>query len=436
MNFSARLARLLENYPNLLRRLVYASAGLVLAVCVLAALAIEREPVIWQKTANTQQDIAVTRSILHNSAKISGQGKDKVRAVSLSEEDLTALANFALARKKIKGFAQAKIDGHRMGIQITTKLPFTAFDGYLNWRLIADDAEPRAIIKQVKVGTLALPKQLVPLLGWWLTRTTHIGRYVQMTMPLLREVRVGDGRLKVVLDWDPEVMGKTQDLVADLADKERLRVYQLKLAEVVGQPQLRRFVSLAGLLHPLAGLAKQRSNAEGGDPREENRALILVLGTYANGKNLSPAIFSAEDAPKLVMREVLLNKRVDAAQHFTASAVLVIAGHKAFADMVGLAKEFNDTHGGSGFSFIDLAADRTGAVFGKKAVESEASARLTQDILSLAVDESAFMPDFRDLPENLGAEEFARQFGDAESPPFQEMKTKIEARIAACKLYQ
>jgi hypothetical protein len=403
---------------------------------VLVVLVIERVPWVWQKGASSQHYLATTRDILHATSKTPSQLMDKVRTVSLTEEDLTAVANYLITRKKLEGVAQAYIHGKRLEILATIKMPVRFADYFLNLKLITDDAEPRAFVKQVKAGFIALPKPLVRVLFWWLTHTTHLGHYLQLTLPLVEEVRIGDGRLRIALNWDREVMGQVQDLVADLADKERLRVYHAKLAELVGQSQLRRFIGLATLIRPLFALAKERSEAEGGDAREENRAVILVLAAYANGKNLAPAIFSGEDYPNLARREVLLSRRIDVAQHFTASAVLAISGHRAFADMVGLAKEFNDTHGGSGFSFIDLAADRAGALFGKMAVSSEEFARRVQEILSQNTEESTFMPGIKDLPENLSAEEFASKYGDTDTPQFLELKKKIEDRITACKLYQ
>jgi len=434
MNHPACLSALRKAMPRLLRRLVFVAAVLVLALEILAVLLVDGEPAVWRREANRQHYFAATRNILHNTVKSPAQAK--LRNVALSEEDLTAVANFALLRKGLQGAAQARIAGQRLEILVAVKLPIRFAEYYLNLKLIADDAEPQAFVKQVKAGFIALPKPLVPLLGWWLTHTTHLGRYVHLTAPLVQSVHIGDGRLRIALDWDPEIMGQAQDLVTDLADKERLRVYHAKLAEVLGQSQTRRFIGLGTLVQPLFALAKERSDTEGGDAREENRAVILLLAAYANGKSLASAIFLGEPAPGLARREVLLNRRVDAAQHFTASAVLAIAGHRALADMVGLAKEFNDTHGGSGFSFIDLAADRGGALFGKLAVSSEESARRVQEILSQTADESAFMPTVRDLPENLKAEDFARQFGDIDSPQFLAMKKQIEERIAACRLYQ
>ena len=420
--------------PKLLRRLRFLVLVLVLTLEVLAVLLIDGEPVVWQEVASPHAYFTATRNILRNTAK--NQGAAKLRSIVLSADDLTSMVNFVLMRKSLAGFAQARIEGQRLTVLASIKLPIRFDDYFLNLRLIADDAEPQAFVKQVKAGYIALPKPLVGLLGWWLGRTTHIGRYVHLTAPLFKEVHIREGGLRILFDWDPEIMGQAQDLVADLADKERLRVYYTKLAEWVGQSQSKRFISLGVLVRPLFALAKERSEAEGGDAREENRAVILVLAAYANGKNLAAAIFPTVEPANLPRRELLLSRRVDAAQHFTASAVLAASGHRAFADVVGLAKEFNDTHGGSGFSFIDLAADRAGAWFGKMAVGSEESARRVQEVLGQAQDETVFMPAIKDLPENLGAEDFARQYGDIESPQFQALKRQIEERIAACKLYQ
>jgi len=436
MNLPEFLKVLSASLPGVLRRLRFALLVSVLGLQVLALLLIDREPVIWQSQSrlSPQHYYAHTRSILHNSAKSPVQAKQRI--ISLSEEDLTAMANFVLIRKSLDGFAQVDVEGTRLVVLASVKLPVRFDDYFLNLRIIADDADPMAFIKQVKVGAIALPKPVVRLVGWWLGRTMHIGRYVLLTAPLFQEVRIGEGRLRMVLDWDPEVMGQAQDLVADLADKERLRIYYTKLADWVSQSQAKRFIGLAPLMRSLFALAKERSEAEGGDAREENRAVLLVLATYANGRSLAPAIFPGWGAPVLPKRELLLSRRADAAQHFTASAVLAASGHRAFADVVGLAKEFNDAHGGSGFSFIDLAADRAGALFGKMATGSEESARRVQEVMAALQDESVFMPAIRDLPENLRAEDFAERYGDTESPQFQALKKLIEERIAACKLYQ
>lgn len=241
MNLLAYLPALRKAMPKFLRRLRFVALVVVLVLEVLAVLLIDREPTVWHGGGSPQHYFTATRNILRNTAKSQGQAKS--RSISLSEEDLASMANFVLMRKNMQGFARARIEGQRLTIMASIRLPVRFAEYYLNLRLIADDAEPQAFVKQVKAGAIALPKPMVRLLGWWLGRTTHIGRYVHLTAPLFQEVRIGEGRLRIVFDWDPEIMGQAQDLVADLADKERLRVYYAKLAEWVGQSQSRRFSS-------------------------------------------------------------------------------------------------------------------------------------------------------------------------------------------------
>lgn len=412
-------------------------AGLVLLLILLAvrALVVGSEPIVWSPQPGTPHYAAATREILRSSVHNPLKAQE-VRVIALSEDDLTTVANFALLRKSLDGRARAIIHGSRLDFMASIRLSGGSPSRYLNLKLVVDDAEPQAVIKQLKLGHLALPKPVVSALLWVLMRVTPLGRYGQLSAPLIREIRVGDGRLRVSLNWDRDAIGRMQDMVTDLASKERLLVYHNKLAEVLAQSEHKRFIGLGALTQPLFALALSRSENDANDAGEENRAVILVLAAFANGRNLLGEIAVAGKPAPLVKMGVLLNRRIDMAQHFMASAALAISGHRALADMVGLAKEINDTHSGSGFSFVDLAADRAGALFGKAAVKSAETARRVQDIMSRDADESLFMPTIRDLPEHLGPEEFERRFKTIESPEFQLLKQQIEERIAACPLYR
>ncbi|MDD1649738.1 MAG: hypothetical protein LUO80_05020, partial [Methylococcaceae bacterium] len=135
-------------------------------------------------------------------------------------------------------------------------------------------------------------------------------------------------------------------------------------------------------------------------------------------------------------RGVLLNKRVDTAKHFLGAAAMAMSGQGTLVEMIGLAKELHDTHDGSGFSFVDLAADEAGALFGKSAVRTPAIARRIQEILSQSAEETQFIPLLKDLPESMDAEEFTARFKAIGSPEYQAMKEEIYARIKALPLYR
>ncbi|CAI8915959.1 conserved protein of unknown function [Methylocaldum szegediense] len=412
----------------------YLIIPVVLTFFVLLVLVIETKPLVSPYQDPTHEYLARTRQLLSTTVQLP-QNDNPARTIVLTANDLTAAANFAFLQKKLEGHAHCSIKGNRLKFVATLRLPIKSIPLFLNFRVIADDGEPHAVIKQVKLGRLALPRIVVKSLLNGFLSFTPLFRYSQVGDKLVKETRIINGRLQVLVNWNRDAWNQAKGLITDLADKERLLVYNEKLAEIINQSQLKRFMRLGPLMQHLFALAKSRSE-NNDDPIAENRALILVLSAYVNGKNITQWLPSNHPPVIPPRREVLLNRRTDIAQHFMASAALAMSGHSTLANMIGLAKEMNDTHSGSGFSFTDLAADQAGAMFGKTAIRSEDKARKVQAILSQSADESLFMPNIKDLPENLSPADFAARFKDIQSPEFNALKRQIEQRILACSLYQ
>jgi hypothetical protein len=100
-------------------------------------------------------------------------------------------------------------------------------------------------------------------------------------------------------------------------------------------------------------------------------------------------------------------------------------------------RELDDAQdGGSGFSFTDLGADRSGVRLAERATADQASARKVQQLLAdPALQESVFMADFRDLPEFMPAAEFDARFGTVGSPAYLALLEEIENRISRLPLF-
>ncbi|MGS0757098.1 hypothetical protein ACVBEH_22195, partial [Roseateles sp. GG27B] len=98
----------------------------------------------------------------------------------------------------------------------------------------------------------------------------------------------------------------------------------------------------------------------------------------------------------------------------------------ALADVIGVYKEVADSHGGSGFSFNDIAADRAGTRFGIRAVQVP---RLLQETVLAGLKEADFMPDVSDLPEFLTERDFLARYGGIGAPAYRQMMANIEARL-------
>jgi hypothetical protein len=134
------------------------------------------------------------------------------------------------------------------------------------------------------------------------------------------------------------------------------------------------------------------------------------------------------------MRRALLNRRDDFPKHFIISAALAARAGGSLADAVGVYKEIEDSRGGSGFSFNDIAADRAGTRFGEYAADP-ASARRLQQRMRARIKEKDLMPTTEDLPEFMPEREFQRRFGGVDAPPYKKIMTDIERRVAALSLY-
>ena len=187
-----------------------------------------------------------------------------------------------------------------------------------------------------------------------------------------------------------------------------------------------RDVPLSRILSALFTLARERSGS--GDAAQENRAAIVTLAFYVNGRGLGAIIPAAKTWRIPAPRKVLLSGRDDFPKHFLISGAIAAAAGSPLSDAIGLYKEVADSRGGSGFSFNDIAADRAGTRFGELAVRSP---RALQDAMARVADERTYMPDVADLPEFMSEAEFKQRYGGIGAPRYNEMMAEIERRIAA-----
>ena len=101
---------------------------------------------------------------------------------------------------------------------------------------------------------------------------------------------------------------------------------------------------------------------------------------------------------------------------------------------VGIGKEMMDaTPGGSGFSFVDLTADRAGTLFANVATNSAQSARHTQLRIRQGVIITDFCPDIEGLPEGITRDEFQTEYGGLGGEKTSKVVEEIRRRLSTCK---
>jgi hypothetical protein len=392
-------------------------------------LAIDDTPKLQTRADLTPEQIARGKLIFRqNDPRRLKSGA--IARVALDQQELDLAINY-LANQYANGVAGLRVDKGRAHIEASLRLPRNPVGQYLNLTLELKQTANIPEVDQLSVGKLRLPGMLAkPLLSLALN-TLQPAADRQAFANIVKHVLFQPRRLTVTYHWQADLPGKLRDALLTPDDQQRLEAYQRHLAELSQADN--ESVSLTDFSKPLFKLALQRSASS--DPILENRALILVLTLYVNQQRLTKIVPESRLWPRPLWRQITLNGRDDLTKHYMVSAMLAAYSGTPLADAVGLFKEIEDSRGGSGFSFNDLAADRAGTRMGEQAVASPALARKTQALMASA-DENQMMPATADLPESLSKAEFIHRFGGIEGKAYQQMMRDIESRITALPVYR
>jgi hypothetical protein len=227
--------------------------------------------------------------------------------------------------------------------------------------------------------------------------------------------------------------------VGGSSDEEmRLRTaYYLKHLSLLDVGKRSAPQSLANYIGPVFSLAKKRSNYD--TAPKENEAAILALAIYAGHHRFANLVGDVQPKKgKVALPKVrpILKFRADLNQHFIFSAALKILSEQGLSIAIGEFKELMDrSDDGSGYSFVDLAADFAGVEFAIAAT-NPFSAGSVQNILAGIIGEDAFFPDIEGLPEGLSKNDFTLRFTEVDSPEYLRMVRSINQRIAELPIHR
>ena len=409
---------------------------LIIAVAVpLAAasvlyLAIDLEPTVRRAAEITPSNIERAKQVLdQNDPRKLRTGSR--RSITLNQQDLDVAANY-LAHFYANGGARLILNNRKAELAASLRPPQIPVIFYFNVTAKLTGGSPLPRLDELRVGRLVIPGLIA---DWLMTQTMVqlLGKEaVDAAVQTIKQVDLKQGQLNVVYEWSSNLPETLRRAAFTVDDQERLRTYQERLTLISNAPKDKN-VSLAELLVALFELAEVRSRQ--GNPVAENRAAILVLALYANGKPLGTILPAAKDWPRPTKQTVTLDGRDDLSKHFIVSAALAAKAGAPLSDAVGVYKEIEDSRGGSGFSFNDIAADRAGTRLGEYAA-NPALAQKVQRQLSAGVGEKDIMPKTADLPEFMPEKEFLRRYGGVDAPPYKKMMAEIERRVAALPLYR
>lgn len=407
----------------------------ILLALSLAGLAVsvflDSRPLVPKAHSLTPAERAWAKAWLHN---VQPRGlKDGQRVtLSLSEAEANTLGNYLIGRLG-EGRFMVRLEDKRARLAASLGLPWNPQSHFVNLALELAGGAPLPRIERARLAGLPLPSGLVQTLADRLMAALGDAE-------LLQSVTLEPGRALLTYRWRPYALEQVGSGLVSAEERARMLRYQ---ALLVGFAKDRPRGKPIALAEPLARLLQEAGSAsarEGqtpaSDPVAENRAALLALAAYVNARtvrNPDPADVQTRPIP---FRQMQLRGRRDLAQHFMVSAALAAQGGNALSDLLGLLKEMQDSDGGSGFSFADLAADRAGTRFGQLATRNRQSARVLQVRAQAGLTQDDIMPSIDGLPEGIGKAAFARDYGDTRSPAYQAVAARIEQRIDRLSIHR
>lgn len=364
----------------------------------------------------------------------------KAHDIDLTQEQMDAverLANhgFGWVRPRL----QIEPDGAAADVTIDL-----GHGGYLN--LSAYVAQRKAGFPPVSLrfGSISIPSGLT---RWLLDRTVMA---LDLPAPearldrLVSSFRIEEKDKAVFsLQADPELFQSLKSLAprfgTSSVDPQLVRFYYARLLD----NDLRSGVgakSFATVVSTTFRTVVQRSDR--GDPVAETRAALVALSLITlgeNGRTLASMVLPY-DAPCIPESSLfVLANRSDLPKHLIMSSALAIVFADRFSKAAGEWKELHDSvaEGGTGFSFVDLMADRAGLRLGMATNGDRQLLREMQYGLAYAGDERLLpVRGLQKYQEGLAVDAFKEQYAGLGDERYQQIVDDIDAELDRIPLYK
>jgi len=400
-------------------------AAPALLIAITLFYAIENTAITTSNWSLNQNDLIRAKSIVDNTSSAAQ------KSLLLSENDLNIALSFLL-NHYIHSTSKIAIKKQQLQFKISLLLTKNPFGKYFNFSFNLTKHAGYPIINTLQIGQIKIADEFAGLIVENIIEHTPLKEFYILAAQHIRALDIHANGLSISYITSADINLKSA-LSLNNTNYQSVIFYQQTISSIIAQHDPKWRLSLAELLQPLFKQAYQRSTAI--TAPSENRAVLIAISTYVNKREIQA--FLPFDISPVTERQysASLYRRTDMAKHFMASAVLAATGVSTLANFLGQEKELADSKQGSGFSFIDLAGDRAGLRFGTTAV-SASEARVFQKRMTNIKDYTAFMPEVRDLPENMSHGVFKQRFESVYSAKYQAMLKRIDSRIAKLAIYK
>ena len=411
---------------------------LIAGATAVAIMAVQKTPLV-ASTATTQLDGADSVNELLGQLQRAFSRREEGHQVTLTETQVESLVGvLQRALPDFKGVVNISPIGGT--INLTYAIQDTGY--FVNASALVLPGNSLRI-EQVQIGDLTIPGRY---LLRFLERT--VNSYTQSeiaTIALSRVERVTMESGELTLD-----VGRLDALLTELnvvasnmsvdeeSELQRLSAYYLRYLSGREIALSTEPVSLIEYLRE--GMARAREQSE--TPQDavlHNKAVILALAVYVGHHRVGTLVGDIQpNADKALKprRGAVLHNRNDLARHFIISAALELLSEEGMSLAIGEFKELMDRgNGGSGYSFVDLAADMSGNEFAQVATEISTAVDV-QNAMARIQSELEIIPAIDGLPEGLSKQAFIEQYERVDSMAYLKEVKEIKRRINLLPLYQ
>jgi hypothetical protein len=418
----------------------------ILLPAYLLTAAIDEKPLVSVRQPPDAKDAKKVKDLAKRAIKILYQKGSST--LTVDQEDLNAAIAFLdRGTDRLSGHARIS-DAELVGV-ISLRIPNTPFGSYVNLTFTILPSIQGVNFAKVEIGKLRIPGSAFMSSAVFLADRLLGDQLGSTGLESIERLSFSDHKLNVTFVSGAQLVilkerlrSRVKDLhnsYAEVGDKEAIRFYFQQLHEMGVLNTGKEPISLTRFMAPLFKVAEIRSQK--GDPVAENHAALFALSLYLGSHHFHKFTGEMHDSekylPKTSTRNVVLDGRQDLRLHFLVSAGLSLLSDSQLGFAVGEFKELLDANrGGSGFSFVDLAADRAGLAFAESATQSRESARRFQRIMAKTSSEATYFLSFQDLEEGIDALQFQEKYGNIDSQHYAAMVKDIDQRLKTLPLYQ
>lgn len=423
----------------------------LLTLCVIAGVLIVDVSPTVDKNVHSQVENAENVSDILSQLRKSLRNRYQPQQIDITYSQAESLLGFTQRVVPSVSSDLQLFDGYAE-LLVSYQLPPYFLSYYINLSLRINEAE-RFDVESLSIGAITIPG------SWalnWAESIANSYTNSQIATKFIQQVtRTDISPDKIIISLNPldSLLRELKNIKtsSDGSEKQLLRIktaHYLRLLDSLPLPAINnkspnKDTSLSYYLHKIMLEAKemsmQDSQGNSNSATLENEAAIMALAIYVGHHRFSTLVgdlsFAVDPIPTARNRPVLANRK-DLSLHFIFSAAIKLLSEQGISVAVGEFKELMDRgKGGSGYSFVDLAADMAGANFAALAVDPRTALQI-QNMMSQEASETLFFPQIDGFEEGMSKSEFKRKYVNIESRKYAEVIDEIERRLKRLPIEQ